>query len=153
MSFDHKDESGITVMNMSTGAISSGKEAFAKWLESEKNLEDEYGQNVIFQIFRMNMEATNAKDFQGPKLAVIKVGHKHISGTDTVNDVKKLLTPIIGGSGINFKKTEQFKLFLNSRPMNDNAKFYDHGLLLPCFIQVAIYDCTWEEYQAKCKTF
>ena len=142
----------ITVTNMSTGEVLSGKQAIERWLDIEKDLEDKYGPNVIFTVFRMNMNAQNVNDFQGPKLAEIKVGQKHMSGKDTVSDVKRLLTPIIGGSGINFKQGEQFKLFLNGRVMNDNGLFFsDHFLCLPCWIQVAIYDCTWEQYLEKCK--
>lgn len=123
-------------------------------------MHDEHGFSIIFQVYRINLQAKTLEDLQGEKLAEIKVDSGFVSGGDTVAAVKKKVRPLLEGKsgsgpeagaqpGLTIEEAERITLFFSGRPMRDEKLFYaDHFLLLPAWVQVFLHGGDFEEVTA-----
>lgn len=143
---------------MVDGTTIEGHDAVKDYCQKEEQLVNEHGSSIIFQIYRINLEADTLKDFQGPKLTEIKVDGEFVSGDDTVGAVKTKVLPLIdnailtdceleGQPDRKIRETDQVTFFFNYSPMQDAALFYaDHFMILPAWVQVLFHDCKSEEF-------
>lgn len=74
----------VQITNAVDGATIKGHEAVKAYLEQEKRLAEENGLTIIFQVYRINLQAEDIKQLQSEKLAEIKVDGSFVSGNDTV---------------------------------------------------------------------
>ena len=103
---------------------------------------------LYFQIYRMDMEADNLKDFQGPRLLEIKLAPHHITGEEKVATTKEKLREILiwqskkPENDFRLEEDNQITFFFNYCPMRDDRLFYvDHMMLLPVWVQVLLHKC------------
>lgn len=108
---------------------------------------------IIFQVYRINLEADSIEEFQGERLAEIKVGGSFVSASDTVASVKKKLRKRLEKAfrskpdsgehpNLNFDTPNRTTFFLSGRPMQEGKLFYaEHFILLPCWVQICLHDC------------
>ena len=143
----------VRIVNSSDGTVVEGHDAVRKQLEREQNMLDEYGASIIFQVYRLNLQADTLEKLQGKKLAEIKVNGSFVSGTDTVAVVKEKVgsllrekagtqnngqTPLV----LSIEAADRLTLYLNGLPLPDNSNFYaDNSIMLPVWIQVLLHRC------------
>lgn len=101
------------------------KVTIKQWLRNESQLEQDFGENIIFQVF------TN----QNTKISEIRMPPEFVNGSDKVKDVISKLKP-------KFLKLEPnlttIRLSCGNIMEEEKLFFADHYLCLPCFIRVFI---------------
>jgi hypothetical protein len=117
----------------------------------------EHGASIIFQVYRLNLQAATLEALQGQKLAEIKVDGSFVSGTDTVAVVKDKVRSLLkekAGKRNNgqapvalaIEAADRLTLYLSGRPLQDDTAFYDDNyIMLPVWIQVLLHHCESEE--------
>lgn len=153
----------IEIVNAVDGNRIAGHGAVKAHFERERQLADEYGSSIIFQVYQINLEADSIEEFQGERLAEIKVGGRFVSGSDTVASVKKKIRKRLEtalrskpDSGVNpslkFDNPNRITFFFSGRPMQEDKRFYaDHFILLPCWVQICLHDCDSDVFVASLK--
>ena len=118
---------------------------------------EEHGSSIIFQVFRLNLQASSLEEFQSEQLAEIKVDGEFVAGSDTVAAVKGKLRPILEEKArawqaqgeqpdLQIEQEDHITLFFNGHPMQDDRLFYaDHFMLLPAWVQVHLHSCEFEQ--------
>lgn len=147
----------VQITNAVDGATIKGHEAVKAYLEQEKRLADENGLTIIFQVYRINLQAEDIKQLQSEKLAEIKVDGSFVSGNDTVAVVIEKARSLLkennelqGDVGSNnrplIKDTDNITLYFGGRPMQNSTLFYaDNFVMLPAWVQVMIHACEFGE--------
>jgi hypothetical protein len=144
-------------VNVVDGKTIQGHDAVKAYLDEEQKLIDEYGQILIFQVYRMNLQANNIDGLQGERLVEIRVDSDFISGDDTVAAAKDKIRNMLREGAVSQAKpgerdtlpldsVEQMTLCLGGRVMKDDTLFYaDNFIMLPVWIQVFIHRCDTSE--------
>ncbi len=146
----------VHIKNVVDGTTIQGHDAIKAYFKQEEELYGAYGSSIIFQVFQINLQADTLQDFQGNKLAEIKVESDLVSGTDTVAQVKNRVRLLIverersgsenGGSSLQIEPEDRITLIFNGRPMQDDKLFYaDHFMMLPAWVQVFIHRCEFQQ--------
>lgn len=113
-----------------------------EWLSAEKKLEDDHGENLIFDIFRLEA-VSGKKEIKHLKLGTIILPGNVITGKDTVKDVIIRLKKMLHSSKIIIEDTESLYLQVDGNKMVDHELFYaDYQLNLPCWIKAIIVSAT-----------
>ena len=147
----------VQIRNIVDGTIIEGHEAVKEHLEREQKLLAEHGASIIFQVYRLNLQADTREELQGERLAEIKVDGSFVSATDTVAVVKDKVRSLLedkagmgsnGGAPVDLviEEDDRLTLYLSGRPLQDDTAFYsDNHILLPVWIQVLLHRCESEE--------
>ena len=146
----------VQITNAVDGTIIKGHDAVKAHFEREKKMIEEHGSSIIFQLYRINLQAETIDELQSEKIAEIKVDSGFISGDDTVAMVKEKLRTLLMKKDWANEET-QFKLAMDAadritlsfsgRPMQDKAAFYaDNFVMLPAWVQVLLHRCEFEEF-------
>jgi hypothetical protein len=147
----------VKITNIVDGTTIEGHDAVKAHFSKERQLVDEHGSSIIFQVYRINLGATTIKEMAGEKLEEIKVGGEFVSGTDTVADVKSNVRSLLEGElrsrpdaevrpELVIREADQISFSFGNRPMRDDKLFYaDHFMVLPVWVQVFLHDCHHEE--------
>lgn len=148
----------VRVVNLVDGTTIEGHEAVRAHLDAEQKLIEDHGSSLIFQVYRVNLQAKAVDELQGPRLAEIKLEGGFVSGTDTVGAVKRKLRSLIAErmrleadapAGLRLNEADQMSLSFSGRRMEDDRKFYaDHFMLLPAWVQVLLHACDDDELMA-----
>jgi hypothetical protein len=150
--YDH-----VQIKNVADGTTIEGHDAVKAYLEREKELYKAHGSSIIFQVFRINVQASTIEDLQSEMLAEIKVDGEFVSGDDTVAAVKAKVRSLLESrarsqreqetpSGLIIEDADRITLYFNRRPMQDDTAFYaDNFVLLPAWVQVLLHRCEFEE--------
>jgi hypothetical protein len=144
-----KKYENVRIVKMADGTTIEGHGAVKEYIEKEEDIYREHGATINFQVYRVNLQATTIKDFQGQRLDEIKLPESFVSGDDTVAAVKdKLRQLLIDNSSTQLSPAngEHFSFSFNGRSMKDDRLFYaDHFMMLPSWIQVVIHRCEFDE--------
>ncbi|MDX2285022.1 MAG: hypothetical protein NW241_12725 [Bacteroidia bacterium] len=145
--FDH-----VRIMNAADGTVIEGREAVEQYLRKEAELRQAHGSSVIFQVYRVNMEANALDHVQGERLAEIKVNAAHITGDDTTAQVIGKIRPLIAEAlgPAQLRHSDRILLYFNYRPMEEDLLFYaDHFMMLPAWVVVLLHSATNAEVVQK----
>ncbi|MDI1451790.1 hypothetical protein [Polyangium sp. 6x1] len=134
------------------GTTITGHDAVKAYFEKERQMLDEHGSSITFEVFRVNLEAKTLRELQGEMLTTIRVDGTFVSGTDTVEAVKKKVRPLLAEAsqseqagaraGLNIGDADRITLFFSGRPMQDKKLFYaDHFMMLPVWVQIVLHSC------------
>lgn len=141
------------------GTKIEGHDAVKEFFEKEEKMLRTHGPTLTFEIFRMDLQANNVKDLQGPMLAELKLNSNFVSGVDTVESVKNKIHALLtkenaapdsqeSKDALRLEDGDRISLYFNYRPMKTGALFYaDHFIMLPAWIQVLIHRCEPDELQ------
>jgi tetratricopeptide (TPR) repeat protein len=140
----------VRIVNMADGTVIEGHDAVKAHFDSEEKLFREHGASLIFQVYRLNLQAMTLADFQGPKLAEITVHSGFASGGDTAAAVARKVRALIAErSAVRIDDAEQVSLVFSGQRMRDGGLFYaDHYVALPAWVQVMLHAGTVEEVMA-----
>lgn len=73
----------VRVVNVVDGTTIEGHDAVEAHFKREDEMLREHGPHVIFEVFRINMQAKTLADLQGPRLLEVKADARLFSGSDT----------------------------------------------------------------------
>lgn len=142
----------VQIINAVNGSTIEGHDAVKDYFEQEKELLDTYGPSIIFQVYRINMQAGTMEELQGKRLAEIKVDGNFVSGNDTVSEVKEKVRALLergneseegAGFNVTIENSEQITFYFGGRPMRDETLFYaDNFVMLPAWVQVLLHNGT-----------
>jgi hypothetical protein len=147
----------VQIINTVDGTIIEGHDAVKLQFEHEQKMFAEYGASIIFQVYRLDLQADTLKELQGEKLAEIKVDGNFASEVDTVAVVKDKVRSIFkkkngnwvnnqANTALSIEVSDHLTLYLNGHPMKDDTAFYaDNPIMLPVWIQVLLHRCESEE--------
>jgi hypothetical protein len=143
----------VRIVSMADGSVITGHDAVQAHFQREQEMLDAYGPNIIFHVHRINLQAGAIDELLGEQLAEITVPGDFVSGTDTVAEVKARLRPLLeeqqkegAPAELALGEGDQWTLFFNGRPMQDEKLFYaEHFMLLPAWVQVHLHGCAFEE--------
>ena len=147
----------VRITNVVDGTTIEGHDAVKMHFEREQQMLAEYGASIIFQVYRLNLQAGTIKELLGKKLVEIKVDGNFVSGTDTVAVVKDKVRSLIKektGMRTNdqapaasaIEPPDSLTLYLSGRPLQGDTAFYtDNPMILPVWIQVLLHRCESEE--------
>lgn len=147
----------VQLTNIVEGTIIEGHDAVKMHLEHEQKILAEHGASIIFQVYRLNLQADKLEELQGEKLTEINVDGSFVSMTDTVAVVKEKVRSLLkeeAGMPINsqapvdldIEVADCLTLYLSGRPLQDDTAFYeDNYILLPVWMQVLLHRCESEE--------
>jgi hypothetical protein len=143
----------VRIVSMADGSVIQGHDAVEAHFQREQELLDAYGPNIIFHVHRINLQAGAMDELVGEPLAEITVPGDFVAGDDTVAEVKARLRPLLeeqqkesAPAELALGEADQFTLFFNGRPMQDDKLFYaEHFMLLPAWVQVHLHACEFEE--------
>lgn len=156
---EHRSESeeqrydNVRIVKVADGTVIEGHDAVKAHFERESKMQEEHGSSIIFQVFRLNLQASSLEEFQSEQLAEIKVDGEFVAGSDTVAAVKGKLRPILEEKArawqaqgeqpdLQIEQEDHITLFFNGHPMQDDRLFYaDHFMLLPAWVQVHLHSC------------
>src|SRR5271157_1309813 len=137
----------VTITNPADGTTIKGHDAVKDHLRKERDLLDEHGSSITFQVYRINLKARAIEELQGEKLAEIRVDGEFVSGTDTVAAVKKKVRPLIAErarlrqeSGarldLSIDEADRISFSFAGCQMQDDRLFYaDHCMMLPVWVK------------------
>lgn len=135
----------VRIQSLEDGSVIEGHEAVTAYFEKERALLDEHGSNLIFQVYRVNLQAKSLDEIQGSKLAEIIRPGNFVSGNDTVAAVKERLRALIAKE-MPLAEIDQMSLSFGGRRMQEDKLFYaDHYMMLPCWVQILVHACDVEE--------
>jgi hypothetical protein len=147
----------VRIINIVDGTIIEGNDAVKMQFEREQKMLADHGASIIFQVYRLDLQADTLEKLQGKKLAEIKVDSNFVSEADTVAVVKDKVRSLLkekAGMRINgqtpvalaIEALDRLTLYLSGRPLQDNTAFYaDNPIMLPVWIQVLLHHCESEE--------
>jgi hypothetical protein len=147
----------VRITNIVDGTIIEGHDAVKMNIEREQKLLADHGASIIFQVYRLNLQADTLEKLQGKQLAEIKVDGNFVSTTDTVAVVKDRVRSLLkekAGMGNNGKATvalsieaaDRLTLYFSGLPLQDETAFYaDNYIMLPAWIQVLLHRCETDE--------
>ncbi len=147
----------VQITNIVENTIIEGHDAVKMQLEREQKLLTEYGTSIIFQVYRLDLQADTLEKLQGKKLAEIKVDCDFVSEVDTVavvtDKVRSLLkkkAPIRitdqSPVALTIEKVDNLTLYFNGHPLQDDTVFYtDNPIMLPAWIQILLHHCESEK--------
>jgi opacity protein-like surface antigen len=145
----------VQIINAFNGSTIEGHDAVKHYFEQEKELLDTYGPSIIFQVYRINMQADTMEELQGKRLAEIKVDGDFVSGDDTVSAVREKVHALLErgneseegvGFNVTIENSEQMTFYFGGRPMRDDTLFYaDNFVMLPAWVQVLLHNSTSED--------
>ena len=146
----------VQITNAVDGTIIKGHDAVKAHFEREKKMYEEHGPSIIFQLYRINLQAETIDELQSEKIAEIKVDSGFVSGDDTVAMVKEKLRTLLmkkdwGNEEAQFKldmdAADRITLSFSGHPMRDKTAFYaDNFVMLPAWVQVLLHRCEFEEF-------
>ncbi len=155
-----KDEGrydNVRITNIVEGTTIEGHDAVKAHVEREQKMLTEYGASIIFQVYRLNLQADTLEELQGEKLAEINVDGSFVSITDTVAVVKDKVRSLLKEKegmqnngqapvALAIEAADRLTLYLSGRPLQDDTAFYDDNyIMLPVWIQVLLHRCESEE--------
>jgi hypothetical protein len=147
----------VRVTNIVDGTIIEGHDAVKMQLEREREMLAEHGASIIFQVYRLDLQADTLEKLQGKKLAEIKVDSNLVSEDDTVAMVKDKVRSLLkekagvrnddrASAVFGIEEADRFTLYFNGRPLQEDTAFYaDNSIMLPAWIQVLLHHCESEE--------
>ena len=147
----------LRIMNIVEGKMIEGHDTVKMHVEREQKMLAEYGTSIIFQVYRLNLQADTLVKFQGKKLAEIKLDGNFVSGTDTVALVKDKVRSLLKEKAgirdngqtpvaLTIEAADRLTLYFNGRPLSDDTVFYaGNYIMLPAWIQVLLHRCESEE--------
>ena len=139
----------VQIINIVDGTIIEGHDAVKMQFERERKMLAEHGASIIFQVYRLDLQADTLKEFQGKKLAEIKVDGNFVSEVDTVVAVKDKVRSLLKEKALvalTVERADHLTFYLNGHPMKDNTAFYtENPIMLPVWIQVLLHHCESEE--------
>jgi hypothetical protein len=147
----------VRITNIVEGTIIEGHAAVKMHLQREQELLAEHGASIIFQVYRLDLQADTLEKLQGKRLAEIKVEGIFVSATDTVAVVKdKVRSLLMEKAGMQnngqapgslpIEADERLTLYFNGRPLQDATAFFaDNYIIFPAWIQVLLHHCNSEE--------
>ncbi len=147
----------VQIVNAVDGTVIKGHDAVKAHFEREKQMHEEHGSSIIFQVYRLNLRANTIKELQGERLAEIKVDGEFVSGNDTVAAVKIKVRPLLEKEAqtsreresrpdLYIEQADHITLFFNGRPMQDDTLFYaDNFIMLPAWVQVFLHSCEFDK--------
>lgn len=147
----------VQIKKIADGTTIEGHDAVKKYVQDEQKMMAEHGASIIFQVYRLNLQASSLEELQGEKLVEIKVDSSFVSKTDTVAAVKNKLRSLLNESAETMDREQapdalavndddRITLYLSGRPLQDQTAFYDDNyILLPVWIQVLLHRCESEE--------
>jgi hypothetical protein len=146
----------VRIVSMADGSVITGHDAVKAHFQREQEMLDAYGSNIIFHVYRINLQAGAMDELVGEPLAEITVPGDFVSGSDTVRAVKARLRPLLeeqqkesAPAELALGEGDQWTLFFNGRPMQDDKLFYaEHFMLLPAWVQVHMHRCEFEQVVA-----
>lgn len=146
----------VQITNAVDGTTIKGHDAVKAHFEREKKMIEEHGSSIIFQLYRINLQAETINELQGEKIAEIKVDSGFVSGDDTVAVVKEKLQTLLTEkdwaseetqSKLAMNAADRITLFFNGRPMQDKTVFYaDNFVMIPAWVQVLLHRCEFKEF-------
>jgi hypothetical protein len=140
----------IQITNVVDGTIIKGHDAVKAYFEREETLLEEHGSSLIFEVFRINLQAGSLAELQGEKITEIKVSGGFVSGEDSVAAVKEKVKFLLTHNtqlNLTIDDTDCITLSFGGRPMKDETAFYaDNFVLLPAWVQVFIHRCEYKEF-------
>lgn len=107
---------------------------------------------IHFQIYRTNLSASCRAEWTGPLLATVSLPSEAIDVDDTVETVCHMVKKLAIDAKCPIDVKDNIKLFFDNTSLQDIDRFYATPMLLPAYFQVAVFDCTWDEFVAKCKS-
>lgn len=146
----------VRITNIVEGTIIEGHDAVKMQFEREQKMLAEHGASIIFQVYRLDLQADTLEKLQGKKLAEIKVDSNFVSEADTVAVVKDKVRSLLkekAGMRINgqapvalaIEAVDRLTLYLSGRPLQDDTAFYaDNPIMLPVWMQVLLHHCESE---------
>jgi hypothetical protein len=147
----------VQIMNVVDGTTIKGHDAVKAYFEQEKALYEAHGSSIIFQVYRLNMQAHTLEELQGRQLAEIKVDSEFVSGNDTVAAVKGKVRSLLerkawlqregeAQSDMTIEEADRITLYFSGHPMQDDTAFYaDNFVMLPAWVQVLLHRCEFKE--------
>ena len=150
---DQEPFANVKVISMADGTVIEGSEAVQAHFEREQALEDTYGTNIYFQVYRLNLQADSIEELQGEKLDELVVDGDFVTGADTVAAVIAKLRPLLEERtrprlqadippGLKMTDDDQITFIFNGHPMHGDRLFYaEHFMMLPAWVQVFLHDC------------
>ncbi len=147
----------VEITNVVDGTTITGHDAVKAYFEREKKLYEAHGSSIIFQVYRINLQADTIEKLQGERLAEIKVDSKFVSGNDTVAAVKGKVRSLLERKtwsrreegaqfDVTIEEADRITLYFDGRPMQDDTAFYaDNFIMLPAWVQVLLHRCEFEE--------
>jgi hypothetical protein len=109
----------------------------------------EHGASIIFQVYRLDLQADTLEKLQGKKLAEIKVDNDFVSEVDTVAVVKDKVRSLLKEKApvtLTVEEADLLTLYFNGHPLQDDAEFFaDNYIMLPAWIQILVHHCESEE--------
>jgi len=150
----------VTITNVADGTTIKGHDAVKEYFRKERELLEVHGPFIIFQVYRMNLEAKTYEELLGKNLMEIKVDGNFVSFTDNVAAVKKRVHTLISERArlgqeagarpdLVIDEADRISFVFAGHAMRDDKLFYaDHHMLLPVWVQVFVHRCEFEEVAA-----
>lgn len=150
---DQKRFANVKVISMGDGTVIEGSDAVQAHFEREQALEDTFGMNIYFQVYRLNLQADSIEELQGEKLDEVVVDSDFVTGTDTVAAVIAKLRHVLEERmhsglqadvppGLKMTDDDRVSFNFNGHPMYEDRLFYaEHFMMLPAWVQVFLHDC------------
>lgn len=147
----------VQIINIVDGTKIEGHDAVKMQFEREQQLFAEHGASIIFQVYRLDLQANTLKELLGKKLAEIKVDGNFVSESDTVAMVKDKIRSLLKGKApiqitdkapvtLTVGEADRLTLYFNGHPLQDDIEFYaDNYIMLPAWIQILLHHCESEE--------
>lgn len=141
----------VQITNAADGTTIQGHNAVKSYFENEQKLHEVDGSSIMFQIYRINMQAKALDELHSKILTEIKVTGDFVSGDDTVLVVKEKVRSLLKKeTELQDKKPSQFDatinasdqitFYFNDHPMQDESLFYaDNFIMLPAWVQVLLH--------------
>ncbi len=136
---------GVQIINIVDGTIIEGHDDVKTRFEREQKLLAEYGTSIIFQVYRLDLQANTLKDLLGKKLAEIRVDGNFVSETDTVEVVKDKVRSLLKEEApitMTDTQADRLTLYFNGYPLQDDKEFYaENYIMLPAWVQILLHRC------------
>jgi len=143
----------VQIINIVDGTIIEGHDAVKTQFEREQKMLAEHGASIIFQVYRLDLQADTIEKLQGTMLAEIKVDSDFVSEVDTVAAVKEKVRSLLNEESLirttgqvpdslTIDETDHITFYLNGHPLQDDAEFYaENYIMLPAWVQILLHRC------------
>ena len=147
----------VQISNIVEDTVIEGHDAVKMQLEREQQMLAEHGASIIFQVYRLYLQAYTLEKLQGTMLAEIKVDSDFVSEADTVATVKDKVRSLLNEESLirttgqvpdslTIDEADRITLYFDGHPMQDDTTFYaDNYIMLPAWIQILLHHCDSEE--------
>jgi hypothetical protein len=139
----------VQIVNVVDGTIIEGHDAVKMQFEREQKMLAEHGVSIIFQVYRLDLQADTLEELLGNKLAEIRVDGNFVSEVDTVAVVKDKVRSLLKEKApdtLTVEEADLLTLYFNGRPLQDDKEFYaDNYIMLPAWIQIYLHHCDSEK--------